>query len=325
MDRYGREYDEGFLRSFCRTAHFKGGGSSTTVQNTTTYEASPEERQLQALQAQYAKAISPNSLWLNDTARNILQNSIGAVQVDFNGLNKNAQQQIDTATQGLKGLTSSNDSAANTANGLLSGLSPQYKTAANSANSQLASLANGYLPSQYKRNMEDSIRSVLDNTMGRNLNSLANRGVVNSSVTNKAMNDIAENAANTVAQQYANNINTVSNLTNQQLSNTNNALNAQGSLGQQEYQNTMAANAQNAGIYGNLLDSATSKMTTAAAAQEAAQQPAINLWNASLGLNGATTGALAAAAGKGTTNTSSTQTQSGGGGGLFSGLLGGLF
>ena len=58
--------------------------------------------------------------------------------------------------------------------------------------------------------------------------------------------------------------------------------------------------------------------------QEAAQQPALNLWNASLGLNGSTTSALAAAAGKGTTTSSSTQRTSGGGG-LLSGLLGGLF
>ena len=65
---------------------------------------------------------------------------------------------------------------------------------------------------------------------------------------------------------------------------------------------------------------ANAPITTAAAAQEAAQNPAFNLWNASLGLNGATTGALAAASGKGTTNSISTSS-----GGKSGGLFGGLF
>jgi len=251
MDRYGREYDEGFLRSFCRTAHFKGGGS-TTVQNTTTYTASPEERELQALQANYAREISPNSLWLNDTARKILENSIGAVQVDFNKMNNAAQNQINQAQQGY------------------------------------SQLSKGLLPSAYTQNMSDAIRSGVQETYGNLLNESAKNGVINSSVTNKALNDISKNVSDTMAKSYLNNVQALE------------------------------------GIYGNQINSATAPITTGAAAQEAAQQPAINLWNASLGLNGATTGALAAAAGKGTTNSTQTQ-QTSGGGGLFSGLLGGLF
>ena len=66
-------------------------------------------------------------------------------------------------------------------------------------------------------------------------------------------------------------------------------------------------------------------ITTASVAQEAAQTPASNLWNMSLGLNGATNNALVAAAGKGTTNSTQTSTTSGGGnflGTLFGGVLG---
>lgn len=303
---------------------FGGGGGGTTVNNTSTYTPSEYELQLQKQQADYAKAIAPNSLWLNDTARNILENSIGAVQVDYNRMNNSAQQQINRATSGMEGLTGSNTAAANTANNLLGNLSPQYKSAANSANSQLASLANGNIPTGYQRNMENAIATALRNTMGNTINNLGQRGVINSSVTNSAMNDIAKNAADTVAQQYQQNINQVGNLTQQQLGNTNTALGAQQGIGQQQLQNTLGANSANGAIYSNLINSATSPITTGAAAQEAAQQPAINLWNASLGLNGATTGALAAAAGKGTTTSTSTQTNSGGGG-LFSGLLGGLF
>lgn len=352
------ELDEDVRRRYFRRCRFKGGGS-TTVNNTSTYTPSEYELELQKAQADYANAIAPNSLWLNDTARNILQDSIGAVQVDFNGLNNQAQNQIKNATNSMSVLTGSNTAAntaannvlnglgnqytnaANTANNQLGSIGGQYTTAANGTNSQLANLANGTLPSQYQQNMQNAIASALKGTMGQALNSLGQRGVLNSSVTNSAMNDISKNAADSVAQQYQSNIGLLGNLANQQLSNTNTALgqnaniasqklsNTNTALGQQGElantirSNTLGTNNQNAGIYNNLISTATNPIAAAGAAQEAAQSPATNLWNASLGLNQSTTGALAAAAGKGTTTSSSTQ--SGGGGGFFSGLLGGLF
>ena len=172
------------------------------------------------------------------------------MQVDYNNLNGNAQNQISGAQSGISGLTT------------------------------------GQLPQGYLDNMTKAIQSSVQNSLGSSINTLGNNGVLNSSVTEKANNDIAKNTADSVAQSYNNNINTL------------------GSL------------------YNNQINNATSGIITAASAQEAAQQPALNRWNASLGLNGSTTSALAAAAGKGTTN--STQTTSGGGGGLLSGLLGGL-
>lgn len=282
-DNYLRPMEDGLKQKYFRHCHFKGGG--TTVNNTSTYTPTEYELQLQKSQADYAKAIAPNSLWLNDTARNILQNSIGAVRVDFDRLNNQAQQQIAQNQQNLANLAPSNTAAAN------------------KANATLGQLQNGILPSAYQTNMQNAIRSSLQNTMGTQLNSLANRGVLNSSVTTSAMNDISKNAADTVAQQYQNNIQTVGGLANRQMA------------------NAMNANSANAGIYGNIINSATQPTTTAAAAQEAAQKPALNLWNASLGLNGSTTSALAAAAGKGTTTSTSHQS---GGGGLLSGLMGGL-
>lgn len=281
-DNYLRPMEDGLRKKYFRHCRFKGG---TTVTNNSTYTPTEYELQLQKSQADYAKAIAPNSLWLNDTARNILQNSIGAVRVDFDRLNNQAQQQIAQNQQNLANLAPSNTAAAN------------------KANATLGQLQNGILPSAYQTNMQNAIRSSLQNTMGTQLNSLANRGVLNSSVTTSAMNDISKNAADTVAQQYQNNIQTVGGLANRQMA------------------NAMNANSANAGIYGNIINSATQPTTTAAAAQEAAQKPALNLWNASLGLNGSTTSALAAAAGKGTTTSTSHQS---GGGGLLSGLMGGL-
>jgi hypothetical protein len=262
----------------------KGGGSSSTT--VTNRQPTAAENALTEQALAYSQAVSPNALTLNDKAAGLLFNSIGDTQQNFNKLNQNAQNQIAGATQGLSSLVNSNNKATSTANG------------------QLSSLAQGLLPSAYQQNMENSIRTALNNTMGNTINQLGQRGVINSSVTNKALDDISKNAADTVAQQYQNNINQSSGLTQQQL------------------QNSLGANSANGAVYQNLIGNATAPITTAAAAQEAAQQPALNLWNASLGLNGATTGALAASAGQGTTTSTTTNS---GGGGLFSGLLGGLF
>lgn len=333
---------------------FGGGkGSSTTVEN--TYTPTEYEIQLQKAQADYADAVAPNALYLNDVARSLLQDSIGTVQVDYNTLNENAQRQTANAMGNLSGLTASNSGAVDAANdtlanisnqygraatsnfGRLEGLADQYRSAANRANTTLNQLQEGYIPGEYQRNMEESIRSALNRTIGDSVNILGQRGVINSSVTNSALNDIERNAANAVAQNYLQNINTVGSLAQQQLGNTNNSLGAQGniyntqygqltdalgnqaSLAQQQAQNTLGANQANAGIYDSLIGNATAPIATAAAAQEAAQAPATNLWNASLGLNSATTGALSAAAGKGTSTQTTTQS---GGGSFLGGLLG---
>lgn len=510
----------------------KGG---TTVTNTSTYTPTEYEVQLQKAQADYADAVAPNALWLNDVGRALLQNSIGAVQVDYNGLNNTAQSQIANQLGQLSSLPASNTAAANAvietlgnisnqygqaANNnysRLQGLADKYTSTANTTNDAIAALANklgtvtnkinsgiaqiapqygesanttnknlgtaasqfgsianaangalngligtnatattganadldeyiranknawgisdnslynlgnGTLPSAYLQNMSDAIRTGVNRTVGNAINNLAQRGVINSSVTTGALNDIESNVADTMAQNYLNNINTVGNLANQRLSNAlttdrenaamtaqqlnnvlantdragniiqqqynnganslsnqvniynqqnantqnalaamqgnlqqqysnaantagvqgnmvqqqyNNATNSLGNVGniydtqygqltnalgnqaqlaQQQFTNRLGANESNAGIYNQTLAGASLPTTQAAAAQEAAQHPALSAWNASIGLNGTTTGALAAAAGKGTTT--STQTQSGGGG-FLSGLLG---
>ena len=155
-----------------------------------------------------------------------------------------------------------------------------------SAQQGVAGLAQGKLPEEYQKNMEASIQKGVQNSVGSAVNSLAGRGVLSSSVTNNALQGINEAAAGTMAEQYQNNIGTLN------------------------------------GLYGQQATLAGQNITTAAGAQEAAQQPALNLWNASLGLNtGGTLGALNAIGNQGTTT--STQKTSGGGG-LFGGILTGL-
>ena len=222
----------------------KKGGSSTTVQS---YKPTEQEIRLQKAAADYSEAIAPNALWLNGVARGLLQDSLGTIQVDYNQLLSNANQQTAAAQQGV------------------------------------ANLTQGILPSAYQQNMENAIRSGVNNTMGNTLSGLGARGILSSSVTNTALNDISKNAADTMAQQYQSNIDKLN------------------------------------GLYGQQASLAGQNITTSAAAQEAAQQPALNLWNASLGLNsGGTLGALNAM--KGTGTTTSTTSQSGGGG-----VLGSLF
>lgn len=219
-------------------------GGSTTVQS---YKPTEQEIRLQKAAADYSEAIAPNALWLNGVARGLLQDSLGTIQVDYNQLLSNANQQTAAAQQGV------------------------------------ANLTQGILPSAYQQNMENAIRSGVNNTMGSTLSGLGARGILNSSVTNTALNDISKNAADTMAQQYQSNIDKLN------------------------------------GLYGQQASLAGQNITTSAAAQEAAQQPALNLWNASLGLNsGGTLGALNAM--KGTGTTTSTTSQSGGGG-----VLGSLF
>lgn len=334
----------------------KGSRSTTTVQN--TYQPTKGEVELTQASADYAKKVAPNAYYLNDLGRKLLENSLGAVQVDFNALNQQGQRQLADATRGMRGLIGANDAATSAANGTLGSVSGQmgalatgnagrlgtlagvYRGGTDEANRTLRALAGGQLPQQYQANMENSIRAALENTMGKSIASLGNRGVLNSSVTTGTMSDIQKNAASEVARQYQANINQVAGLAQQRNTNTTalannlgnlyntqyqqlqNALGQQANLAQQQLANTQANNSQNSGLYSNLANLSGQGVALAAAAQEAAQNPAFRAWNASMGLSGATTNALAGIAGKGTSSQTTTQTQSGGGG-FLGGLLGG--
>ena len=355
----GQEEKNAYVESvYGRMVRYKGGShTTTTVQN--SYQPTPGEIQLAQASADYAKKVAPNAYYLNDLGRSLLENSLGAVQVDFNSLNQQAQRQVGAAVNGMSGLIGSNNAATAAANntlgnaagqmgalaagnaGRLGALAGVYQAGTGQANQTLNSLAAGQLPQQYQANMENSIRSALQNTMGKSLASLGNRGVLNSSVTTGAMNDIQRNASDEVARQYHANINQIAGLTQQQNANTNaladnlgnlyntqygqlqNALGQQANIAQQQFSNTQGNNSQNSGLYSNIANLAGSPITLAAAAQEAAQNPAFRAWNASMGLNGATTNALAGIAGKGTSTQTNTQSTSGGGG-FLGGLLGGV-
>ncbi|PWM78676.1 MAG: hypothetical protein DBY32_04135 [Phascolarctobacterium sp.] len=230
---------------------FKGGGSSTTYN---TYTPSAEERALLAQQLKYQEAFFPNVIKLNQNAGDLLWDSYGTVQADYGQMNNEAQQQIANA------------------------------------NNIISDLQQGIVPSSYNKNFQQSISNDVKGTVGNVMNELANRGVVNSSVANAAIDDISENVTDAAAQNYNNAISTQSQLAAQQIGN------------------------------------ATAGITTSAAAQEAAQQPALNLWNASLGLAQSGNNVLGNIAGKYGTSVSkqSYNTNSGGFGGFLGGVATGL-
>ena len=61
----------------------KHKGGSTVNQ---TYTPTEQEIELQQIQVNYTKAIYPNMLYLNQTARSVLENSLGTVQVDYSNI-----------------------------------------------------------------------------------------------------------------------------------------------------------------------------------------------------------------------------------------------
>ncbi len=218
------------------------------VTSTTTYQMSPEERAVLNQQLQYLQEIQPNMSKLNQRAGDILWNSYADTQADFNSMNQTAQNQITNAQN------------------------------------TLGQLANGELPQAYTDNMTQAVQSGVQNSVGSLLNNMGNKGIINSSVTNQGLNDISQNVANTMANNYTNNIQTLGSLANDQIS------------------------------------AAGQNITTAAAAQDAAINIPKQMWQLSLGLDSANTGTLGTIAGKlGTTTT----TKSGGSGG-FGSVLGGI-
>lgn len=162
-------------------------------------------------------------------------------------------------------------------------LNQQANERLNQAIAGYQDLAQGKIPTAYTDNINSQVKSMVNDSMGSLMQDYGAKGILNSSVTSQGIQGINQAAANTAAQMYNQDI--------EQLGN----------------------------IYGNMINSAGQNISTSAAAQEAAQQPAVNLWNASLGLNGSNLGAISAMGGKGTTTSTTKQNNSGS---FWGGLLG---
>ncbi len=165
------------------------------------------------------------------------------------------QQALEYSKYVMPNAKKLNDTAANLLYGSLGSTQVDYNDLMNNALDQikwgqqgLRGLAQGQIPTAYQDAMEASIKKGVQGSMGNLLQDMGARGVVNSSVMDTGLRGISDSASDAMAQNWQN---TVSQLAN---------------------------------IYGQNIDAAGQPIATAAAAQEGAQQPAINLWNASLGL-----------------------------------------
>lgn len=297
-----------------------GGGKKSKVVSTSAKvpEASDEEKQ----------ALSNEMGWLNNAmgasnsllslANNQIQNS--QVTPDYNSLLQNALSGTNQAQQTVSGLLPQVQNgvtdANNANNGYISGignamqtyqegnkyLDSDYQTAMQNNADTMSGLLSGQLPSSYAENRQKALQSDLDNTVGSTLSSLADRGIINSSVANQSLNDISKNAANALANSYTSDMSTAASLANSAYNNQLNGLNGRAGLLSGLYTNQLNGIGQQAGLTGNnvsnILNGASAQSSlagqqsqlanqpidTAAAAQSNAASTPLNYYNAAIGL-----------------------------------------
>ena len=154
---------------------FKGGGSSTTVQKRNIPAQSYNEARLENGLMNY------NLTGLNN-ASGVLQKAVNSIDEQY---------------------------------------TPNWNTLASGYNGTMADVANGYknllagnLPSTFAAARQQALNDDLKGTVGNTISNLASRGVLDSSVTNKAMDEVTEDAANTLAKSYASDLGTYASLLN---------------------------------------------------------------------------------------------------------------
>lgn len=297
-----------------------GGGKKSKVVSTSAKvpEASSEEKRVLSNEMDWltnAMGISKN---LMNLANGQIQNS--QVTPDYNSLLQSALSGTQQAGQTVSGLlpqvqggvTGAND--AN--NGYIGGignamqtyregnkyLDSDYQKAMASNADTMSGLLSGQLPSAYAENRQKALQSDLDSTMGSTLSSLADRGIINSSVANQSMNDISKNAANALANSYSSDMAQAANLANSAYNNQLNGLNGRAGLLSGLYSGELSGIGQQAGLTGNnisnILNGASAQSSlagqqanlanqpidTAAAAQSNAASTPLNYFNAAVGL-----------------------------------------
>lgn len=153
----------------------------------------------------------------------------------------------------------------------LNSLRDQYNEKTFGVNQGYADLINGKLPSTYAAARQAALKDDLEKSLGNTISNMASRGIMNSSVTSRAMNDISQNASDTLAKQYTNDLQTAAGLLAQ---------------GNGQYENWYKNNAEMAGNAYNAASSSNqgilSAMQTALASQTT---NAGNAYNAATGTN----------------------------------------
>ena len=237
-------------RRYFKLCHFKGkGGSSTTTQTRTIPTQSAEEAQLQGNlldydnkslgqassildQAQSALNSVPTVDW-NQKLNNYDQtsaNNLSSYENTANGNLSNYQNGLNTATGNYGSLLDSIQSAYQQG---IQDAASAYKTQStanlDNYNSQMkdvtqgyTDLSNGILPAAYAAARQKALQDDLTSTVGTSISGLANRGILNSSVTDSALNNISQNASTTLAKNYDNDLATEAGLLGNRATNISN-------------------------------------------------------------------------------------------------------
>lgn len=297
-----------------------GGGKKSKVVSTSAKvpAASSEEKRVLSNEMDWltnAMGVSKN---LMNLANGQIQNS--QVAPDYNSLLQAALSGTQQAGQTVSGLlpqVQSGVTGANDANnGYIGGIgnamqtyqegnkyldSDYQKAMANNADT-MSGLLSGQLPSAYAQNRQKALQSDLDSTMGSTLSSLADRGIINSSVANQSMNDISKNAANALANGYSSDMAQAAGLANSAYNNQLNGLNGRAGLLSGLYSGQLSGIGQQAGLTGNnisnILNGASAQSSlagqqanlsnqpidTAAAAQSNAASTPLNYFSSAVGL-----------------------------------------
>ena len=189
-----------------------GGGKKSKVVSTSAKvpEASSEEKQVLANEMGWLS----NALGVSKNLMNLANGQLNNNQVapDYNSLLQGALSGTRQAGQTVSGLIPQVQNgvagANNSNNGYIGGignamqtyqegnkyLDGDYQRAMADNAGIMSGLLSGDLPSAYAQNRQKALQSDLDATMGSTLSSLADRGIINSSVANQSMNDISKNA-----------------------------------------------------------------------------------------------------------------------------------
>ncbi|WP_302801921.1 Hint domain-containing protein [Mitsuokella multacida] len=108
---------------------------------------------------------------------------------------------------------------------------PSWTQLAGNYNGTMGRVSSGYndllagnLPSQFAEARRKALNDDLQATVGSSVNNLAQRGVINSSVMSKALDDISEDAASQLAKSYTSDLGTYSGLLGSTASNANQIL-----------------------------------------------------------------------------------------------------
>ena len=129
-------------------------------------------------------------------------NTFGTSQQAANGT---YQRALDAANQGIAQTTDAYQRN-------LGSLRDAYNQRVAAVNNGYADLLAGKLPSTYAAARQAALKDDLEKSMGSTVSNMASRGIMNSSVTSRALNDISQNASDTLAKQYTNDLQTAADL-----------------------------------------------------------------------------------------------------------------